>query len=230
MAEEPSGQIPGGLLESSEEHIPGSSKSAIRKRKRKQLELEQLEQLSGVGGATEIKSDIVGNGLHPSMSPSKRRVGYGDVTQSFERSFDRILQELIIKPFWLLLNLLSPVASYLLSIGILILFGWYLLTLLRSTFFYYLLPSSFPNFQLPQLNFLSKVPTTSLSLTPFTTIYCTTIGIGCGKSKKEEKIKREREVGNAARGVREQAEGAMDIFQSVVAIGKEGGMDLHHVE
>lgn len=236
MTEEPSHHIPGDLLEASEGHVPGSSKSAVRKRKRKQLELEQqLEGGGGGGVVTGIRSEIGDHVVDPVIPPPRRRednVRGGNVTKSLERSLDKILQEVIINPFWLLLNLLSPIASYLLSIGIIILFGWYLLTILRSTVFYYLLPSSFPNFHLPHFDFLSslKIPTPSLSLTPLTAIYCTTIGIGCGKTKREERIKREREVGNAARGVREQAEGAMDIFQSVVAIGREGGMDLHHVE
>jgi hypothetical protein len=58
-----------------------------------------------------------------------------------------------------------------------------------------------------------------------TTIYCTTIGIGCSARPKKEV-----EVARLARSVASHAHQAHDIFQSVIRLGDPGSLGLYHPE
>ena len=133
-----------------------------------------------------------------------------------------------------LTKLLTALTSPPLLFLLLTTFSLLLLTLLLrslSTSLSPLLQLSLPSLEqlsLPSLHLSSFGAPLRMAIGPVVGVYCSTIGVGCGEVRK----KRERELGGAARTVKLQAEQALDIFQSVLALrGADGvGLDLHHVE
>ncbi|KAL8286368.1 hypothetical protein RQP46_004385 [Phenoliferia psychrophenolica] len=73
---------------------------------------------------------------------------------------------------------------------------------------------------------LAFPPWPGLSLAPVVSLYCAKIGVGCNSSDGDEDL-----VGGVARTVTVQATQALDLFDSVISLGKaEGvGSSLHHV-
>lgn len=138
-----------------------------------------------------------------------------------ESNFIKNSFNLLFKLFFSWVSTLTwTLVPYILLLGITLSLGYYFLNLLR-----HLLPSLptfnfLKSFSLPSLPSLPSFSSSSISILPtISTYYCSTIGIGCGKSKA---IKRENELSSTAREVRQHAVQALDIFQSVLAITNSG--------
>ncbi|KAK4705495.1 hypothetical protein P7C70_g695, partial [Phenoliferia sp. Uapishka_3] len=119
------------------------------------------------------------------------------------------LLSFLIANFSTLLFLLTVISSY------------FILTYLGGTLHSFL--SSL--FSSPS-NLLSLIPHPShLTLAPAITLYCSTIGLGCTRGEEDDVM------GGVARTVTVQASQALDLFDSVLHLGKADGVgsSLHHV-